>query len=79
MEEHAKLFDGLLQLIPARHYITEKPEVEEGKNPYMQNKRKNAPKQAIKDATKKAKKAKVRFLFTDSKRKKTMAHDSPLA
>ncbi|KAI8366685.1 surfeit locus protein 6-domain-containing protein [Radiomyces spectabilis] len=58
MTEHAQLFDGLLHLIPAKFYITEKNDaLNESK--FMHNKRKKAPKQAIKESTKKAKKAKL--------------------
>lgn len=52
-----QIFDDLLKLIPAKFYVMDKSEEANGKFQY--NKRKKAPKQAIKEATKKAKKAKL--------------------
>ncbi|KAI9483647.1 MAG: surfeit locus protein 6-domain-containing protein [Benjaminiella poitrasii] len=53
----AQIFDDLLRLIPAKFYVMEKNDDANGK--FQHNKRKKAPKQAIKDASKKAKKAKL--------------------
>ncbi|ORZ11844.1 surfeit locus protein 6-domain-containing protein, partial [Absidia repens] len=55
---HSNTFDALLNLIPIKFYITD-PSSAENDSKYMHNKRKNAPKQAIKEASKKAKKAKL--------------------
>lgn len=52
-----QIFDDLLKLIPAKFYVMDKSEEANGK--FQHNKRKKAPKQAIKEATKKAKKAKL--------------------
>jgi len=52
-----QIFDDLLKLIPAKFYVMDKGEDANGK--FQHNKRKKAPKQAIKEATKKAKKAKL--------------------
>ncbi|KAI8642295.1 60S ribosome biogenesis protein Rrp14-domain-containing protein [Parasitella parasitica] len=52
-----QIFDDLLKLIPAKFYVMDKAEEANGKFQY--NKRKKAPKQAIKEATRKAKKAKL--------------------
>ncbi|CEP15084.1 hypothetical protein [Parasitella parasitica] len=52
-----QIFDNLLKLIPAKFYVMDKTEETNGK--FQHNKRKKAPKQAIKEATKKAKKAKL--------------------
>ncbi|KAL1922483.1 uncharacterized protein VTP21DRAFT_10022 [Calcarisporiella thermophila] len=59
LKSHHEAFESLLKLIPARFYLPpENPE--ERLNPkYLKNKRKNAPKQEIKEASKKAKKAKL--------------------
>ncbi|CAO3641021.1 unnamed protein product [Cunninghamella blakesleeana] len=55
---HANAFDSLLNLIPVKFYITDSDSVENDSK-FMHNKRKKAPKQAIKEASKKAKKAKL--------------------
>lgn len=55
--QDVQIFDDLLKLIPAKFYVMDKSEEANGK--FQHNKRKKAPKQAIKDATKKAKKAKL--------------------
>lgn len=52
-----QIFDNLLKLIPAKFYVMDKSDDSNGK--FQHNKRKKAPKQAIKDRTKKAKKAKL--------------------
>ncbi|KAI9004883.1 60S ribosome biogenesis protein Rrp14-domain-containing protein [Phycomyces nitens] len=67
MTAHAQLFDSLLHLIPAKFYVTEKNDDPTGSK-FMHNKRKKAPKQVIKEATKKAKKAKL-----DPENKKSIA------
>lgn len=51
------IFDNLLKLIPAKFYVMDKNDHIDSK--FQHNKRKKAPKQAIKEATKKAKKAKL--------------------
>ena len=53
-----QIFDSLLKLIPAKFYVMDKTE-EMNNSKFQHNKRKKAPKQAVKDATKKAKKAKL--------------------
>jgi hypothetical protein len=53
-----QIFDSLLKLIPAKFYVMDKSDDVNGSK-FQHNKRKRAPKQAIKDATKKAKKAKL--------------------
>lgn len=57
LSRDVQIFDSLLKLIPAKFYVMDKSEDPTGK--FQHNKRKKAPKQAIKDATKKAKKAKL--------------------
>ncbi|RCH85714.1 hypothetical protein CU098_003560 [Rhizopus stolonifer] len=57
LQHDVQIFDDLLKLIPAKFYVMDKTEEANGK--FQHNKRKKAPKQAIKDATKKAKKAKL--------------------
>ncbi|GAA5816647.1 hypothetical protein MFLAVUS_010177 [Mucor flavus] len=57
LSRDVQIFDSLLKLIPAKFYVMDKTEDPHGK--FQHNKRKKAPKQAIKDATKKAKKAKL--------------------
>ncbi|KAI8072769.1 surfeit locus protein 6-domain-containing protein [Gongronella butleri] len=54
---HADAFEAMLNLIPVKFYITD-PEANAQNSRFMVNKRKLAPKQAIKENTKKAKKAK---------------------
>ncbi|CAM0140685.1 hypothetical protein VKS41_007943 [Umbelopsis sp. WA50703] len=58
LESHVQTFDTLLKLIPAKYYITDHGD-DDKPSKFMHNKRKQAPKQAIKEATKKAKKAKL--------------------
>lgn len=57
LSRDVQIFDNLLKLIPAKFYVMEKNDDAAGK--FQHNKRKKAPKQAIKDRTKKAKKAKL--------------------
>ncbi|KAJ3179221.1 surfeit locus protein [Gaertneriomyces sp. JEL0708] len=55
--DHRKMIDALIELIPPKHYFPNKDEDQSGK--YMHNKKNKAPKQVIKESTKKAKKAKL--------------------
>ncbi|KAI8340688.1 surfeit locus protein 6-domain-containing protein [Chlamydoabsidia padenii] len=55
---HSTAFDALLNLIPSKFYFTD-PKAAENDSKYMHNKRKSAPKQVVKEASKKAKKAKL--------------------
>ncbi|KAF9902889.1 surfeit locus protein [Lobosporangium transversale] len=59
IKEHGSSFDSLLKLIPAQYYITKELSEEEQNSKYQHNKKRNAPKQEIKERTKKAKKAKL--------------------
>ncbi|KAG1148052.1 hypothetical protein G6F37_000750 [Rhizopus arrhizus] len=58
LTKDVEIFDHLLRLIPAKYYVMDKNE-QSGDSKFQHNKRKKAPKQAIKEATKKAKKAKL--------------------
>ncbi|KND04324.1 uncharacterized protein SPPG_00054 [Spizellomyces punctatus DAOM BR117] len=57
LAEHRKCFDSLVELIPAKYYLARDDDAPTGK--YMHNKKNKAPKQVVKEATKKAKKAKL--------------------
>ncbi|KAF9333762.1 hypothetical protein BG006_003210 [Podila minutissima] len=59
IKTHGSSFDSLLKLIPAQYYITKELTEEEQNSKYQHNKKRNAPKQEIKDRSKKAKKAKL--------------------
>ncbi|KAF9361728.1 hypothetical protein BGX34_006971, partial [Mortierella sp. NVP85] len=59
IKAHENSFDSLLKLIPAQYYITKELSEEEQNSKYQHNKKRNAPKQEIKERTKKAKKAKL--------------------
>ncbi|KAG9325500.1 hypothetical protein KVV02_007531, partial [Mortierella alpina] len=59
IKEHGGAFDSLLKLIPAQYYITKELSEEEQNSKYQHNKKRSAPKQEIKERTKKAKKAKL--------------------
>jgi hypothetical protein len=50
---HSSCFNSLLELIPAKHYFAENEE--EKANKFYKNTKHNAPKQAVKEASKKAK------------------------
>ena len=50
---HSACFNSLLELIPARYYFSENED--EKSNKFYKNKKNKAPKQAVKEATKKAK------------------------
>ncbi|KAI9011546.1 60S ribosome biogenesis protein Rrp14-domain-containing protein [Gaertneriomyces semiglobifer] len=56
--DHRKMFDALIELIPPKHYFPNKDD-EDQSGKYMHNKKNKAPKQVIKESTKKAKKAKL--------------------
>ena len=51
--EHSSCFNSLIELIPAKHYFAENEE--EKTNKFYKNKKHKAPKQAVKEASKKAK------------------------
>lgn len=53
LSSHSACFNSLLKLIPARYYFSENEE--EKTNKFYKNKKHKAPKQAVKEATKKAK------------------------
>ncbi|KAJ3029734.1 surfeit locus protein, partial [Rhizophlyctis rosea] len=55
---HQSVFDSLVELIPPKYYLTTENDHEPA-GKYAHNKKNKAPKQAIKEATKKAKKAKL--------------------
>ncbi|RKO83083.1 surfeit locus protein 6-domain-containing protein, partial [Blyttiomyces helicus] len=57
LAEHKKCFDSLIELIPAKYYFSTPDEAPT--NRYAHNKKNKAPKQVIKEATKRAKKAKL--------------------
>ncbi|KAI8921247.1 surfeit locus protein 6-domain-containing protein [Powellomyces hirtus] len=58
LAEHQKCFDSLVELIPAKYYFAKDPDADlSGKQ--LHNKKNKAPKQVVKDATKKAKKHKL--------------------
>ncbi|KAJ3300624.1 surfeit locus protein [Borealophlyctis nickersoniae] len=58
LAEHQKCFDALVQLIPPKHYLASQNEAEPVSR-FTHNKKNKAPKQAVKEATKRAKKAKL--------------------
>ncbi|KAG0044442.1 surfeit locus protein [Gryganskiella cystojenkinii] len=59
IKTHGSEFDSLLKLIPAQYYITQELTEEEQNSKYQHNKKRSAPKQEIKERSKKAKKAKL--------------------
>ena len=60
LERHNDAFESLLRLIPAQYYIVNDDTEEQAASKYQKHsKKQNAPKQAIKEATKKAKRNKV--------------------
>ncbi|KAL1948422.1 hypothetical protein VTO73DRAFT_12497 [Trametes versicolor] len=60
LERHNGAFESLLKLIPAKYYLVADDADEQMASKYMKNsKKQKAPKQAIKDASKKAKKLKL--------------------
>ncbi|KAF8503233.1 surfeit locus protein 6-domain-containing protein [Hysterangium stoloniferum] len=60
LEHHNDVFESLLKLIPAKHYLVRDPDGDEYASKYQKNsKNKKAPKQTIKEATKKARKDKL--------------------
>ena len=62
---HSACFNSLLELIPARYYFADNEE--EKSNKFYKNKKNKAPKQAVKEATKKAKMSRL-----DPKQHKTV-------
>ncbi|KAI8824517.1 surfeit locus protein 6-domain-containing protein [Fimicolochytrium jonesii] len=58
LAEHKKCFDSLVELIPPKYYFQQNLDADLN-NRFMHNKKGKAPKQAVKDATKKAKKQKL--------------------
>jgi len=60
LENHNEVFETLLNLIPAKYYLVRELSEEQITSKYQKNSRKQkAPKQAIKEATKKAKREKL--------------------
>ncbi|KAF8324037.1 hypothetical protein DL93DRAFT_2123647 [Clavulina sp. PMI_390] len=60
IERHNATFESLLSIIPARFYVSREPDEIEISSKYMKNKRKReTPKQAIKEASKKARREKL--------------------
>ncbi|KAK1227139.1 hypothetical protein PQX77_009879 [Marasmius sp. AFHP31] len=60
LERHNDTFEGLLKLIPARHYLVQELTDEQIASKFQKNsKKQKAPKQAIKEASKKARKDKL--------------------
>ncbi|CDO77427.1 hypothetical protein BN946_scf184857.g34 [Trametes cinnabarina] len=60
LEKHNEAFESLLKLIPAKYYLVQDDADEQLASKYMKNsKKQKAPKQAIKEASKKAKKEKL--------------------
>jgi len=60
LERHNDAFESLLRLIPAQYYIVNDETEEQAASKYQKHsKKQNAPRQAIKEATKKAKRNKV--------------------
>ncbi|CEL59004.1 Ribosomal RNA-processing protein 14 OS=Saccharomyces cerevisiae (strain ATCC 204508 / S288c) GN=RRP14 PE=1 SV=1 [Rhizoctonia solani AG-1 IB] len=60
LERHNKAFETLLQLIPAKYYLPQERDDDNIGSKYQKNKKKQAaPKQAIKEATKKARRDKL--------------------
>ncbi|THH32626.1 hypothetical protein EUX98_g1552 [Antrodiella citrinella] len=60
LEKHNEVFETLLNLIPARYYLVQELSEEQAASKYQKNsKKQKAPKQAIKEATKKAKREKL--------------------
>ncbi|KAI0827371.1 surfeit locus protein 6-domain-containing protein [Trametes gibbosa] len=60
LEKHNEAFESLLKLIPAKYYLVPDDVDDELASKYMKNSKKHkAPKQAIKEASKKAKKEKL--------------------
>ncbi|KAJ1301016.1 hypothetical protein OPQ81_003439 [Rhizoctonia solani] len=60
LEKHNKAFETLLKLIPAKYYLPKERDDDINGSKYQKNKKKqSAPKQAIKEATKKARREKL--------------------
>ncbi|KAF8066860.1 surfeit locus protein 6-domain-containing protein [Lyophyllum atratum] len=59
LEKHNNTFESLLKLIPAKYYIVQDQTEEQASKYQKHSKKQNAPKQAIKEATKKAKREKL--------------------
>ncbi|KAH7337735.1 surfeit locus protein 6-domain-containing protein [Rhizoctonia solani] len=60
LERHNKAFETLLQLIPAKYYLPQERDDDDNGSKYQKNKKKQpTPKQAIKEATKKARRDKL--------------------
>ncbi|KAF9461795.1 surfeit locus protein 6-domain-containing protein [Collybia nuda] len=60
LERHNDTFESLLRLIPAKYYIVSEQTEEQAASKYQKNsKKQKAPKQAIKEASKKAKRDKL--------------------
>ncbi|QRV98872.1 ribosomal RNA-processing protein 14 [Ceratobasidium sp. AG-Ba] len=60
LERHNQVFENLLQLIPAKYYLVQERNDDDVGSKYQKNKKKQvAPKQAIKEATRKARRDKL--------------------
>ncbi|PPQ68461.1 hypothetical protein CVT24_005558 [Panaeolus cyanescens] len=59
LEKHNDTFESLLKLIPAQYYIVTDETEEQAASKYQKHKKQKAPKQAIKEATRKAKRDKL--------------------
>ena len=60
LERHNDAFESLLRLIPAQYYFVNDETEEQAASKYQEHsKKQNAPKQAVKEATKEAKRNKV--------------------
>ncbi|KAF8643359.1 hypothetical protein AX16_009087 [Volvariella volvacea WC 439] len=58
IERHNETFESLLKLIPAKYYLVQDGD-SQGASKYQKHKKQKAPKQAIKEASKKAKREKL--------------------
>lgn len=62
LEKHNETFETLLSLIPAKFYLARDDNNDQGTSKYHKNKKvQQAPKQAIKEASKKARREKARL------------------
>ncbi|KAH9034709.1 surfeit locus protein 6-domain-containing protein [Lactarius pseudohatsudake] len=68
LEKHNQTFESLLSLIPPKYYLPQDDEDQQGASRYHKNKKmQQAPKQAIKEASKKARREKARPLTSNNK------------
>lgn len=61
LKAHSSYFSSMVELIPAKFYLTKDPEMDESlqSSKYWFNKKPKAPKQSVKEATKKARRVKL--------------------